>query len=625
MSAPAPWRRPPGLLAGHAYGLASPSALFDLAPLPDDAGAYARLTRTLGDRLPHARAPFEALDAAAGAPAALVALVHAVQRACGLPELGRGRVLWTGPAGATVVLPACAHSLDGLPALVAALVTAWRGPPSDDGALDAALARLREAARRAPNTTELIGAAIALGMPVLELPGGLVQYGLGRRSAWLDSSLTQATSHIAATAARDKMQTAALLHAAGVPVPEHRRVGDADEAVAAARALGGAVVVKPADLDGGLGVAAGLTRPEQVAAAFAAARGLSARILVERHVEGRDYRLTVIDGRTAWAIERRPAGVTGDGRLDVRGLVAALNADPRRGRGPGDALKPVDLDEEALELLRDAGLSPADVPAAGRFVRLRRAANVASGGMPVAVNGQVHPDNARLAERAAAALRLDVAGVDLLCPDIARSWREGGACVCEVNAQPFLGRVTARALYPALLRRRVPGDGRVPTVVLAGRLPAGLGGAVAAALRAAGFATGRVEGGAATLDDEGLHPGPLGPHAAGRVLALDARCAAMVLVLDDADMLRTGLPFARVDVLVLGALPAHEGAAMLAMLLPACDGEVVPLEGGTRVGEDWRAHTPAAWSATVAADALPARIAALASGLDARHARAPDG
>ncbi|WP_374447073.1 hypothetical protein [Stella sp.] len=43
-----------------------------------------------------------------------------------------------------------------------------------------------------------------------------------------------------------------------------------------------------------------------------------------------------------------------------------------------------------------------------------------------------------MAEAAVAVFDLDIAGIDLRMPDIARSWREVGAGICEVNPQPNL-------------------------------------------------------------------------------------------------------------------------------------------------------------------------------------------
>ena len=58
------------------------------------------------------------------------------------------------------------------------------------------------------------------------------------------------------------------------------------------------------------------------------------------------------------------------------------------------------------------------------------------GDTAVDVVTEVHPDNRRLAERAARIVGLDIADVDFITPDPRRSWRQVDAAVCGVNAQP---------------------------------------------------------------------------------------------------------------------------------------------------------------------------------------------
>ncbi len=245
---------------------------------------------------------------------------------------------------------------------------------------------------------------------------------------------------------------------AGLPAPNHQAVNDEDSAVRAAEALGYPVVVKPSDKDGGVGVSVGLKTPEAVRKAFRRAREYSRAILVESFIEGRDYRLITLNGQLIWAVERVPGGVTGDGKSTIRQLVDQLNADPLRTDGPGGKLRPLLFDEEAAELLAERGMDETTIPTAGARIALRGAANVASGGTPVDVFDQVHIDNRQLAERAARAFRLDVAGIDLLIPDISRSWKETGAGICEINAQPCFGRATAGHLAGSDPRERGGGQ-----------------------------------------------------------------------------------------------------------------------------------------------------------------------
>lgn len=582
--APEVWRlgAPAQACIGFAHGSAYPSLLCELAGPALPASAC----RAAGERIA-ALLPSLVPPASPGADSGeeqslvwLLGLIDACQLAADLPVCENARVIGAGAHGTLCQMPTLGRGLGPLSMLLQCLLALL--PVLSEGRRDPALeaefvrlhAGLAKAGFRSSNVPRFVRAAHAMGLPLRELPGQFLQIGEGVHGRWLDSTFTDATPFIATQLARSKLLSAAHLRLAGLPVPRHRLVASAADAQAAAAELGYPVVVKPANLDGGTGVAAGLQDAQDVARAYDAARRHSAEIMVEKHIDGRDYRLTVFQGAVVWAVERVPAGVSGDGLHTIAELVAATNADPRRGKGDHAALKRLVLGEEAHALLAQAGLTEHSVPEAGRFVRLRRAANVASGGMPVAVFDRVHPDNARLAVRAAQALRLDLAGVDLIIPDIARSWREGGAAICEVNAQPQLGGTTSAHVYPQILAAMVPGTGRIPCAILAG-FPAGtaLAQEVAARLAARGLATGWHDQAGVRLGGEWLHQGPCSVLEAGQMLAGNRGCAAMVLTLGEGDALAGGLPVVRPDVLATGPEPLP--AAASAMLQGAAPRRVI--------------------------------------------------
>lgn len=606
--APQHWtlETPPKGFTGFAYGSRYPSLVFTLAgqALPPDIRTEigANLTRIipgLGD-----------VDAAGGGDASwqgtlawLLAILDAYQRAAGLPVFEAARVLVAQEPRAECQVSSCGRSLGMLSAmlqctlaLIPALSARRRAEP-----LEAELARLYAQLRasnfRSSNVPRFIRAAFDLGIPFRELPGQFLQYGEGRNACWLDSTFTDATPYIGTQLAKDKLLSGALLRQTGLPVPEHHRAATVEDAVRVAGQIGYPVVVKPANLDGGAGVAAGLRDAREVTAAFDNARKLSNQILVEQHVHGADYRLTVLHDEVIWAVERVPGGVTGDGHATIAELIAEVNADPRRGEGAHSPLKRLVVDAEAKALLVQEGLAPNSVPDAGRFIRLRRAANVASGGMPVAVFERVHPDNARLAVRAARALQLDLAGVDLLIPDISRSWRETGAAICEVNAQPQLGGTTSAHVYPQVLKSLVKGNGRMVTAIVMSNTPdSTLVRDLGAALGARGAIVGVHDETGVRVNDEVLVEGAVSLHAAGTMLSLDRRVEAMILSANTSEVLASALPVQRIDALVLAqkhddmASPADERATSqaydqaLRVILPACDGDVI-CEGEPAVGE----------------------------------------
>ncbi|MEB3195661.1 MAG: acetate--CoA ligase family protein [Candidatus Sericytochromatia bacterium] len=585
-----------GLSPGYLAGMLERAWVTPLrwVSAPPSLARLRALDHPLAAGLPGADLPVQLGEEPAAAAIAWVGhWTRAILQVAGLPVFGRAQLLAPPPAASEpwwLLLPAYERTAEATAVALAwvahllSQVDAAGTQAATLSELPALLARLRAMAPHGANMVPFLAAAHAAGIPVYHVAGGVFQFGQGARARLLKSSFTDQTPVIAAEWARDKVQAAQALRRAGLPAPAHQLVANPEAAVAAAAALGYPVVLKPADRDGGVGVAAGLMTPAAVRAAFEAAAHHSARVLVEQHAAGRDYRLTVFQGELLWAIERQAGGVTGDGRQRVQELVEALNRDPRRGDGPHRPMAWLQLDAEALELLDEAGLTPASVPPAGGFVRLRRAANITRGGMPLPVMDRVHPDNRRLAIRAAAALRLDLAGVDLLIPDIARSWLEVGAAICEVNGQPELGTATNDRLHASVLRALVPGNGRIPVVVVVGQgvsdthVPT-----IAAALTAAGHTVGRVQAGGVYIGDALVAPpspaSPMRGCEGATVLLAAPEVTAMVLAVEDASVLETGLPLARFDVLVVAGPLASDAASrqVLAVLLGACDGTAIPL------------------------------------------------
>lgn len=336
--------------------------------------------------------------------------------------------------------------------------------------LNQLLKRLRASAPAGVNTLRFLHAADALNIPWRHVANNVYQFGWGRRARWLDSSFTDITPSISTSLARDKSACSKVLRDAGLPVPLHELVSSADQALKVAQSLGYPVVVKPANLDGGQGVFAGLRTPQAVVRAYSEASKLSRRVLVEQFVVGQDYRLQVYQGEVFWVVHRRPACIVGDGEHSVSELVARVN-EHRRQAPRAASLDPmaeagyrsIALDDESLEWLGYQDLTPEAVPALGQLVRLRGAANVGMGGTREGVPlDQVHPDNLTLVVEAAQCLRLDLAGIDLLVPDINQSWKVTGGGICEVNAQPQLSGHLQQLLLPKIVK----GQGRIPVIGL---------------------------------------------------------------------------------------------------------------------------------------------------------------
>ena len=324
-----------------------------------------------------------------------------------------------------------------------------------------------------PNTWRFAAAARQRGIPVA-IKSNVLQLGWGVAAVRMDSSFSGQTSTIATRLARFKHETKIILNSALVPVPLGIVASRENQLDGAVEKLGWPLVVKPWNQEQANGVVANIRDRALLKKAFDSAIGLSPQgVIVERHVDGDDHRMLVVNGELLMATRRVPGGVTGDGFSSIRALAARVNEDPRRGNTKRSALIRLSLDEDAEIYLSEQGLSPSSVPETGCFVPLRRTANISTGGTAVDVTDRVHPDNRLVVERAAKAIGLDIAGVDFICPDISRSWRDVGGAVCEVNAQPgfrphWLGAPQRDVNGEVIDKFFAGADGRIPTTAITG-------------------------------------------------------------------------------------------------------------------------------------------------------------
>ena len=403
------------------------------------------------------------------------------------------------------------------------------------------------------NQKLFLHAASELGILWSRLQGNIFLLGVGRNSRWLESSFTDATPVISSTIARHKPSAAFILNISGLPVVQPFLVKSKEEAVCQAESLGYPVVIKPADLDGGQGVKTNLRTAQSVSHAFLAASKLSKQVLVEKHVSGRDYRIHVVNGEVHGVLEREPGGVIGNGEDSVRTLLERQNHEREYAEDDRRYLHVMSFDQEAKEQLADQHFDWNSVPAHGRFVRLRGACNVASGGVPRLVSlHQVHPDNLSLAIRAARVMRLDVAGVDLLIPDIERSWLEIGASICEVNAQPQMFSTLHKPMLVSMFKA---GNGRIPVAIIieAEYIMENISFSIQRECLARGINTGLVSGKEVWIGEQCVSKTCSGAFDGARILCKDSAVEAMILHVTDNQVMRKGWPVDWCDVLLVGS------------------------------------------------------------------------
>jgi cyanophycin synthetase len=299
------------------------------------------------------------------------------------------------------------------------------------------LREIREDVRFGPSTGSIVQEAENRDIPHIRLnTQSLVQLGYGINQQRIQATVTGRTNMIAVDLASDKDATKQLLGSMGVPVPKGAQIIDEDEIEGVIGRLGFPVAVKPLDANHGKGITVGLKTIEEVRAAFPLAKNYSRRVILEQSLTGQDFRALVINNRLVAVAERIPAHITGDGSHSIQELIEITNEDPRRGYGHENVLTLIKVDAQTESLLAAHNYTLETVLPAGEAFRLKTTANISTGGTAIDRTDEVHPFNVSLFERIARIVGLDVAGIDVVAPDITTPLSENGGGIIEVNAAP---------------------------------------------------------------------------------------------------------------------------------------------------------------------------------------------
>jgi GNAT-family acetyltransferase (TIGR03103 family) len=251
-----------------------------------------------------------------------------------------------------------------------------------------------------------------ISVEVLDTAAGIFKLRYAGHEMLCRESLTELTGGVAMTWCQDKVLTSRRLASIGLRVPRQQTVGDAEADAAFLRECG-SVVVKPALGEQGKGISVDVRTEEHLREAISRAAKEGGHVIVEEFCAGQDLRIVVIGYKVVAAAIRKPAEVVGDGVSTVAQLVDRQSARRAAATG-GESRIPVDAETERC--LAGQGLSWESVLENGQAVKVRKTANLHTGGTIHDVTAELHPVLREAAETAARALRIPVVGLDFLVP-----------------------------------------------------------------------------------------------------------------------------------------------------------------------------------------------------------------
>ena len=201
-----------------------------------------------------------------------------------------------------------------------------------------------------------------------------------------------------------------------------------------------AVVIKPKSTNFGLGIT--IIKNNDDVRIFERAIDIAFEadqsILIEEFIDGKEFRIFVMNDEVAAILQRVPANVTGDGIHSIRELVAEKNKDPLRGKGYHTPLEKIQLGEAELMFLKAQNKDFDTIPLENETVFLRENSNISTGGDSIDFTDDIPESYKKIAVKAAQALGVKITGLDMIIPDYTQEAGDDNYAIIELNFNPAI-------------------------------------------------------------------------------------------------------------------------------------------------------------------------------------------
>ena len=269
-----------------------------------------------------------------------------------------------------------------------------------------------------------------ISVEVLDAEAGFFELSFGGRTITCRESLSELTTSIAMSRCDDKAVTHRILERAKLHVPAQAKYKDYEQAKRFMEEFG-AIVVKPARGEQGVGISVDVHDPDALKDAVSEAQKYCDVVLMEQYVNGTDLRIIVIDGEVVAAATRKPPRIQGTGRATIRELIEKQS---RRREAATGGESSIPIDRETERCVEESGYKLDDVLPYGDYLTVRKTANLHTGGTIHDVTEKLHPTLAQAAVKAEEVIDIPVTGLDLIVKDPS----EDDYVIIEANERPGL-------------------------------------------------------------------------------------------------------------------------------------------------------------------------------------------
>lgn len=410
-----------------------------------------------------------------------------------------------------------------------------------------------------PSTLAIKNAALRYNLPVFEIgDSGFYQIGYGKQGRMIEATIGANTSCISTDIASDKMLTKELLIQQNIPVADGAKIYNAISLLKEGERIGYPLVIKPRFGSKGNGVALNLKSDKELIKAYNYLKDIHNELMIERYVEGNDYRVCVVNYNVVAVSLRIPPFIIGDGKNNIKNLIRILNSDSKRGYDHEKPLTKIKIDDSLLKFLEKQNMNLLTIPERGKKIKLRENANLSTGGIAIDCTDKISEENKKICIRAAQTIGLDICGIDIKTTDIEKSLHENGV-IMEINAAPGIrmhhypteGRV--RDVGEAILKLQYNGvPHNIPVVSITGtngkttttRL-------ISHVLKSMGYTVGMTSTEGTYIDGECIQTGDNSGYYSAKTVLLNKNVEVAVLETARGGIIRNGLAYDLADVAVI--------------------------------------------------------------------------
>lgn len=149
--------------------------------------------------------------------------------------------------------------------------------------------------------------------------------------------------------------------------------------------------------------------------------------IIQEMVFGKEYRVLVYKDRLLGALELVPPQIIGNGTDTIAALIQKKNIKLQ---------KKIVINEKVIHTLKKNSLALDVVPEKGSCILLQENSCLAEGGSSIDCTDVIHADMLELAKKAARAVNMKLAGIDIICEDISIDPSKQKVSFLETNSFP---------------------------------------------------------------------------------------------------------------------------------------------------------------------------------------------